>query len=46
MKSILLGAGEVGSALYRALKDFYPTEVFDKYKHKQKIQGSFELMHV
>ncbi len=46
MKSIILGAGEVGSALHRVLRDFYPTEIFDKFKHKQEIHGNFELMHV
>lgn len=43
MKSLVLGAGEVGRAMYAILAEHYDTEIIDK---DSRAESSFEILHV
>ena len=43
MKSLIIGAGEVGTALYKVLKGTYPTVIMDRKPVKMQ---NFDVMHI
>lgn len=43
MKGLIIGAGQIGTALYKALKDFYPTRIRDK---NEEIEELFDILHI
>lgn len=46
MKSIIIGQGEAGLALYQILNKHYPTKTYDKYLNKKIIVGKFDILHI
>lgn len=46
MKSVIIGMGEAGSALYQILNKHYPTETYDKRLNKNIIVNKFDILHV
>lgn len=42
MKSIIIGAGEIGKSLYRVLQNYYPTTLAEKVS----IKEHFDVLHI
>jgi len=46
MKGVIVGNGEIGSALHKILSAKYDTDTFDPKIDKDLPQGKFEIMHI
>lgn len=46
MKSLIIGMGEVGSALYQILEKYYPTQTYDKRSNKNITTSKYDLLHI
>lgn len=46
MRTLIIGAGEVGMALWHTLSPFYPIDIIDKYKKKDTTISSFDIIHI
>lgn len=45
MKTLIIGAGEIGHSLYNVLSKEYPCELHDPFKN-EFAKGNFDIMHV
>jgi hypothetical protein len=43
MKTLIIGAGEVGKSLFNILEKYYPTEIYDKNSNSSR---TFDILHI